>query len=73
MEFPRTIQDDFVFVFKRGKDIRIFGPGDAKKFEKKLIKSGFVHTKTLSASVVLENLLAINQKEQISLIADLST
>lgn len=67
----RTVQDDFIFVYKRGKDHRVFGLADSQKFKNKLIMDGWVHTQTLSASVVFENLLNLNQKGRIGLIADL--
>lgn len=54
---PRKIQDDFVFIFRKGEDVRVFGIGDAGKYKYKLQDKGFKHTATLSASTFLERLL----------------
>lgn len=69
----RTVQDELIFVYKRGAEHKVFGRADSRKYHNKLLAGGYVHTQTLSASIVFENLLNKNQKGRIDLIADLAS
>jgi len=56
-KFTRDIQDDFVFVYKKGGKYKAFGLGDATKYHEELINEGYDHADTISASMWIEGLL----------------
>ena len=73
-KFPKTIQDDFVFIFRHKSGMQmVFGTGDAEKYKYKLQDVGYKHTATLSASLWIERLLEKDSETILDMVCNIDT